>query len=81
MQAIDIFSKESASLEAGTSFLGGQKDEKTAPSLFDSILKDSMTLNETTDGKFQNISSNTTKIVSNTMENVLQLAQVHFWIR
>lgn len=74
MQAIDIFSKESASLEAGTSFLGGQKDEKTAPSLFDSILKDSMTLNETTDGKFQNSLSNTTKIVSNTMENVTTMS-------
>ena len=74
MQAIDIFSKEGASLEGGTSFLGGQKEEKTAPSLFDSILKDSMNLNEITDGKVQNTSSNTTKIVSNTMENVTTIS-------
>ena len=70
MQAIDIFSKEGASLEGGTSFLGGQKEEKTAPSFFDSLLKDTMNLNEITDGKVQNFSPNTTKIVSSTMENV-----------
>ena len=70
MQSIDIFSKEGASLEGGTSFLGGQKEEKTAPSLFDSLLKDTMNLNEITDGKVQNFSPNTTKIVSSTMENV-----------
>ena len=42
MNAIDIFTQEGTSLEGGTSFLGGQKGEKTEASLFDTILKSSI---------------------------------------
>jgi hypothetical protein len=69
MQAIDIFTPEGSSLESGTSLLGGQKEEKNGPSLFDSILKssiDSKNLNSTG----EEVISDSLK-VANTMENNL----------
>ncbi|QEZ88560.1 flagellar hook-length control protein FliK [Aliarcobacter cibarius] len=69
MQVIDIFTPEGSSLESGTSLLGGQKEEKNGPSLFDSILKssiDSKNLNSTG----EEVISDSLK-VANTMENNL----------
>ncbi|QKF72597.1 flagellar hook-length control protein FliK [Aliarcobacter faecis] len=70
MNAIDIFTQEGSSLESGTSLLGGQKDQKNGASLFDSILKSSIELKNGLDVKVENSIPNTTKMVTNSMENI-----------
>ncbi len=70
MNAIDIFTQEGATLESGSSFLGGQKEEKTALSLFDTILKSSIDTKGQTNIALESNSLNGTKVVANSMENI-----------
>ncbi|WP_198305149.1 flagellar hook-length control protein FliK [Arcobacter vandammei] len=70
MNAIDIFIQEGTSLDSGSSLLGGQKDEKTGMSLFDSILKSSIDTKAQLDINIETKSSNNLKMVTNGMENI-----------
>lgn len=72
MQTVDIFSKDTLSLDTSSSLLNSQKDEKSSPSLFDSLLS-GMNLNEDSNTNVEISSSNLniSKTASSGMENIM----------
>ena len=70
MNAIDIFTQEGTSLEGGTSFLGGQKGEKTETSLFDTILKSSIDSSKNLGFVPEKTIQTGAETVANNMENI-----------
>lgn len=72
MQTVDIFSKDTLSLDTSSSLLNSQKDEKSSPSLFDSLLS-GMNLNEdsNTNVEISSSNSNISKTASSGMENIM----------
>ena len=70
MNAIDIFTQEGTSLDSGTSFLGGQKGEKTEASLFDTILKSSIDSSKNLGFVPEKTIQTGAETVANNMENI-----------
>ena len=70
MNAIDIFAQEGTSLDSGTSFLGGQKGEKTEASLFDTILKSSIDNSKNLGFVPEKTIQTGAETVANNMENI-----------